>query len=188
MGRTIIEVKCFHCGKDVEKTKSEYNRSKRLGRRLFCNHSCCAAVKNKEHPNINLAQLIPDNRKDEYTPFRFFMKVVKNKNRSNKLVNIDLKYLKNVWENQNGICYLTGWKLDLPDTVEGWKYSKNAQRASLDRIDNAKGYVKGNVRFISYMANIARSNMEDAELIKFCHAVAKNRKNRVIVCNSTKKK
>jgi hypothetical protein len=36
---------------------------------------------------------------------------------------------------------------------------------SLDRIDNAKGYVPGNVRIISYKANKAKSDLTDRELI-----------------------
>ena len=36
---------------------------------------------------------------------------------------------------------------------------------SIDRIDNAKGYVPGNVRIISYKANRAKSNLTDRELI-----------------------
>lgn len=44
--------------------------------------------------------------------------------------------------------------------------------ASLDRIDNSKGYLKGNVRFVSMMANLARSTFSDNELIRFCKSVA----------------
>jgi len=182
MARSLVEVKCFNCGKKVKKLKGEYNRSLKLGRRFFCSRSCSVTIKNKEFPNINLKQLIPDNRRDEYTSFRFFMKVVKQreintKYRLGKCNNIDLKYLKELWENQEGICPITGWNLVLPHSTEGWKTKRNSKRASLDRIDSSKGYMRGNVRFISFMANIARSNMEDEELIKFCDAVTRKNKN-----------
>jgi hypothetical protein len=51
---------------------------------------------------------------------------------------------------------------------------KKQKRASLDRIDNSKPYVQGNVRFISLMANYAKNDMTDAELVGFCKAVASN--------------
>lgn len=48
--------------------------------------------------------------------------------------------------------------------------------ASLDRIDNAKGYIQGNVRFITVMANLARSTFTDEQVLEFCHAVVQNHK------------
>lgn len=49
--------------------------------------------------------------------------------------------------------------------------------ASLDRIDNSISYMKGNVRFISVMANYARNTFDDEEVVKFAEAVVEyNRK------------
>ena len=36
---------------------------------------------------------------------------------------------------------------------------------SLDRIDSSKGYIKGNLRFVSSKANSLKSDMSDAQLI-----------------------
>jgi len=179
-----VKAICSECGAECEKTKAEFNRNKKSGRRNFCSRSCAAIKRNKELPKSERKNFIKnlflyrDNRRDEYTPFRFFMKVVNNRNR-HKSVDIDLSYLKDLWERQNGICYFTGWHLILPQNIEGWRDCADcikSKRASLDRIDNSKGYVKGNVRFISFMANIARSNMSDEELIKFCKSVTENQR------------
>ena len=51
----------------------------------------------------------------------------------------------------------------------------NIKSASLDRIDNSKGYVQGNVRFVSVMFNFARNKFSDEEVIEFAQAVIKNR-------------
>jgi len=174
------------CCKEFWKENKELNRSRKLGRKQYCCQSCYGIAEGKN----NLDNISPQkrkelqknvarycrNRRDEYTPFRFFFKVINNNNRSKKKGDIDLTYLKELWEEQKGVCPLTGWKLVLPDSVEGWKTYRNGKRASLDRIDNKKGYVEGNVRFISFMANIARCDMSDKELIKFCKAVTLNRK------------
>jgi hypothetical protein len=57
------------------------------------------------------------------------------------------------------ICPIIGMKL-----VKGNGYLPNAM--SLDRVDNTKGYVKGNVRVISRKANILKSNMDIQTLEK----------------------
>ena len=174
-----IEVKCGNCGKTFSRRKAEYNRSERLGKRHFCGRTCAAINRNKEYPKERLRKESrikehSGNMRDEYTPFRYFIKVINIKNRSNKKGNVNLEYIKELWENQKGICPLTGWELDLPYSVMGWKTLQKRRRASIDRIDNSKGYIKGNVRFVSYMANIARNNMSDEDVIEFCRAVTKN--------------
>ena len=41
----------------------------------------------------------------------------------------------------------------------------------LDRIDNSKGYVKGNVEVVSYLANRAKSNMSVEQLKLFAKTI-----------------
>lgn len=99
-----------------------------------------------------------------------FSKFVRSAKRRDKDTNLDTTYLKSVYDGQEGICPFTGIKMNLPKRS---RYGINGDpyKASLDRIDNAKGYRKGNVRFVSYMANIARSSFTDEQLIEFCRRV-----------------
>lgn len=172
-----IALQCANCGRDFDKELKEHKRQIKKGAtRFFCGLSCLAVVRNIEHPNIgnieNFGAKI-GTKKDEYTPFRYF--VLRAKYRSNKKgyqCNITPEYLKLLWEQQEGKCQFTNWKIILPHGTDyGWDTS-SPMNASVDRIDNSKGYVEGNVRFISYMANLARQTFTDDQLINFCMAVA----------------
>jgi hypothetical protein len=72
---------------------------------------------------------------------------------------LDLPYLAELWINQNGKCSLTGQWLDY---ASGTPDDKNPYRTSVDRIDNNKGYVKGNVRLLTHWANNAKSTWPDS--------------------------
>jgi myo-inositol catabolism protein IolC len=53
-------------------------------------------------------------------------------------------------------------------------YNKNFQ-ASLDRIDSNKGYIKGNIRYISVSVNWLKNNLDDNHLREF-----------IQICNGSK--
>lgn len=173
-----IKLTCPVCEQGFERRRAEYNRSQKLGRPSYCSRKC-GAYANKENLGENLGNtefLLKggDNRSDEFTKFKWFMRCVR---RRRKEHNIDLPYLKQIWEEQKGVCPLTGWKLELPRHASDWKTKDNKiQRASLDRIDSNKGYVKGNVRFISVMANYCKNQFTDEDVILFCEAVIKTKK------------
>lgn len=61
--------------------------------------------------------------------------------------NIDPKYLQTIW---TGMCPILGVPLQI-GKKRGTISELNL--ASLDRLDNAKGYIKGNVHFVSFRVN-----------------------------------
>ena len=181
-----ITVQCCYCGKTFEKELKCYNKAVKAKQNHCCSRKCSASHGNIENPrcgNPNISKS-SDNKKDIYSPFRWFMLSVRARanatKRGRKNNEIDAKYLSEVWNSQNGICPYTGWKLLLPKNSSGWdddqnKIGNRTKKASLDRIDNSLGYIKGNVRFISIMANLARNVYKEIELVTFCYSVTNNK-------------
>lgn len=117
--------------------------------------------------------LIADNRRDDLTPFRWFIGRVRARPRKGAS-DLTPEFLKDLWAKQQGICPFTGWPLILPISSSGYfRLSRDSpMNASLDRIDNDVGYTKNNVRFVAVIVNYARSNWPDKTLINFCQSVA----------------
>ena len=87
-----------------------------------------------------------------------------------------LDYLKKLWESQKGICPYSGISLLLPE----WKaFESHPRRASLDRIDASKGYIEGNIQFVSILANYAKNQNTHEEMVNFCKQIAKFWKDRI---------
>jgi len=69
---------------------------------------------------------------------------------------IDKEYLWKLWEETEGCCALTGQPFDLASW--GKHGQVNPRAPSVDRIAPSCGYVKGNVRLITYHMNVALSD------------------------------
>ena len=172
--RKVTEFKCENCGQDAVKTTSEYNRNVNSGKKNFCCQSC-ATIYNNKHRDYEVSdkllehlKTIRPNKRDEFTPFRYTMKCVKQRT---KEYNIDLQYLKDLWESQQRICPYTNLQLVLPEE----DYTKDQDittRASLDRIDSNKGYVRGNVQFVSTPINYMKNTMSDRQTKEFLKRIS----------------
>ena len=112
----------------------------------------------KERENARQLQSRRDN------PFKFSAQQARRRARSEGWeCNVDIEYLKSIW---TGVCPITGVELQIgqaKDTIP------DTYRASLDRLDSTKGYVKGNVQYISFRANNIKtdSSFEEFEQIYF---------------------
>ncbi len=117
--------------------------------------------------------------KDEFTPFRFFLANARKrtKKRNVKLIecNLNLLYLKQLWEKQGGICPYTGIKMELAEVSnKRTRINMNPAQASLDRIDSSKGYIKGNVEYVCVSINYAKNGFTKEKILDFINKIRNN--------------
>lgn len=80
---------------------------------------------------------------------------------------ITLEYLWDQWVKQDGKCYWLGVAMEEPSELS----TRHPLMPSLDRIDSTKGYIKGNVVFSTYFANMAKSNCPPDEFVRCLNVV-----------------
>jgi len=68
-------------------------------------------------------------------------------------IDIDLKYLCERWIAQEGRCLRTNTIMQFDS---GTLQHRNPYGCSIDRLDNSKGYVKGNIELLTIWANNAK--------------------------------
>lgn len=168
MKYTLIE--CANCGAKVEKPSKEINRQKKKGRtNFYCSQSCAAKQSwehlKEYHGKYNDNLLV--GRTDEYTGLREHIRRAKKRSKD---VDIDLEYLKEIWELQGGRCKYTNVELNHPtSSVSEKNYN---YMASLDRIDSSKGYIKGNIQFVSVSVNWLKNSMDNDHIQEFFNIVS----------------
>jgi hypothetical protein len=156
---------CDNCGITFKKPQSEINRNLKLNRRNFCNRSCSGVGNTKNFGdrlnNYDISKH-SNNCKDEFTPFRYHFRNCKKRHKD---FNIDLGYIKQIWEEQKGICPFSGVELIL----NGYNSISKDQRysASLDRIDSKNpNYTPKNCRIVTWQFNNMRGAYSDEEFIR----------------------
>lgn len=178
-----ITLTCDTCNKEFEKERKEYNRRIRLGKdKFYCGLSCAGKspenVKNIVTNRSGYPVWEHNNPKkhDEYSIFRPVLKTIKQRIKDRpRDFDLTLKHLKEIWDEQEGKCPFTGFDLELRTYNTKKDKLLHIKSASLDRIDNSKGYVQGNVRWVSVMYNFARNKFSDEDVVEFAQAVVKNR-------------
>tara|TARA_S200002703_G_C3700538_1_gene215134 strand:- start:34 stop:720 length:687 start_codon:yes stop_codon:yes gene_type:complete len=89
------------------------------------------------------------------------------KGRTLRKFNITFDYVLEMYYKTNGICPLFNKPFVLNDIVKE-KYLRNYKAPSIDRWDNSKGYVYGNIKIISWNANRMKGNLSLKGLEAFC--------------------
>jgi len=170
MGSTI----CKNCGIQFEKPLTEIRRNEKLNRPNFCSRTCVGKNNSNnfgdKRSNYNISQH-SNNQLDCYTKFRYHYRNILKRNQE---VNITIEDLKNQWDKQNGVCVFSGVELILSSYS---KIKKNPiYSASLDRIDSTKGYIRGNIRWVSRAINWMKNDMSDEMVNELINHLIENKK------------
>lgn len=171
---------CKKCQKTFSRSVGEVHRNADLKRDTFCSIACATSSRLLGKKNPRAILNFGDKRcigrdLDDLSPFRWFLKVCKCRSSERpeaKQLELSAEDLKKTWEDQKGVCPLTGWKMQLPRGSHAcWEGIPWFKRPSLDRKDSKRGYVRDNVRFVARIVNFAKNAGTDNDVLEFCEAV-----------------
>jgi hypothetical protein len=141
---------CSCCGREQEYTRKDHAKQSYLGDKQC--RSCVSKSKGFS------------NNKPVGDKLRLFNKFSKSAKSRNIEWNITLDEMFYYY---NGKCSLTGWEIDI---------SFKKCTASLDRIDNNKGYSPNNIQWVHTMVNMCKNKYNEKDFIKMCKDISKNKK------------
>lgn len=160
---------CHYCGeyKPVECFSPNGGGSSiRNNRRSICNE--CNSKRQRYH-DLSLS----DNKKlDKCLRFRFLGARSRALN-SNIEFNITFEYIKELWNEQKGICALS----NVPMTYL-LREGRTPTNVSIDKIDRTKGYIKGNIQLVCMACNQIKSDLTEEEMYNFCKKIVKTYENK----------
>lgn len=84
-------------------------------------------------------------------------------------MNIDEKYVYDLFLAQNKKCALSGWEID-------FNKKSNKNTASIDRIDSTQGYIKGNIQLTHKLVNRCKLNCPEDLFYDICKSIYLNKK------------
>ena len=86
------------------------------------------------------------------------------------IFNINVEYIWKLFLKQNRKCALTGMEIHFADTCREDKYDVTA---SLDRIDNTKGYIENDVQWLHKDINLMKQKFTQENFIQYCNMISK---------------
>jgi hypothetical protein len=94
-------------------------------------------------------------------------------------VDIDAKFIYDLWIKQNKKCALSGLPIDFINTNPGtsdkpWSKYDLICTASLDRIDSNKGYTKDNVQLLHKDVNMIKKEYDQTYFLNLCKLITEN--------------
>lgn len=124
---------------------------------MYCSNACRCKV---YWPKTKLLD------KDQYQRLVYNLR---KRDPTSTLVKEDLERL---YQEQNGLCALTGFKLQYVRHQGKGCNQANLFNTSVDRIDQTKGYTLDNIRLVCFHANMIRGSLSDEQLLEWCYAIS----------------
>lgn len=129
--------------------------------------SCGCAIRNKNHIRW---------KGYEDIPYDFFSSYKRGALTRGLDFEITIEYVWEIFKSQNFKCALSGIDLCFSET----RKQRGLRTVSIDRKDNKKGYVLGNIQLVHKVINIMKNKLNDEEFIKYCNLISEHNKNRYV--------
>tara|TARA_Y100001973_G_C5139144_1_gene301977 strand:- start:40 stop:1134 length:1095 start_codon:yes stop_codon:yes gene_type:complete len=149
--------RCVVCDREFERARATRNKIK------TCSEGC-KHISSKSLPSHLWKKFQDKKYRQTYSHINGLLKgyIERNKERWKKPCNLTVEYLISILP-KNSKCPVLNYDMHCYST------KKQENKLSLDRIDNEKGYVRGNVMWISLKANRWKNDFKKHELLKFCN-------------------
>ena len=109
----------------------------------------------------------------------YFNRLIANAKCRNIEFNITKEYAQHLLEKQNYKCALTGLDICGSRNTKKKCSTYKEQTASLDRIDNTKGYIDGNLQWIHKHINWIKQDFTEEQLLEYCRLLIKHHENKI---------
>lgn len=119
---------------------------------------CEARKRGKEHPHY---------RGHEDIQQSYWTSIANGANKRNLEMSISIDYAWDLYLSQGKKCAITGIPIYFPRT----RKTANKSTASLDRIDNTKGYIEGNVQWVHKKINQIKMDLTIEDFFELCKSV-----------------
>lgn len=163
-GKNKFLVKCIVCGVTE---KYEFLHQLKNGNSLMCKKCSIKNIKrNRRKPRMLTKDI----------SFIIFNNIRRQANIRNIEFNISPNYLQDLLIFQNYKCKLSNLDISLSKTING-KKDREENTASLDRIDNNKGYIENNVQWVHKKVNYMKHILNNDEFINICKMISNNHVN-----------
>ncbi len=149
-------VQCAHCGTSFTKPVLLIENEKKINRQHhFCSLSCVNDY------NITLLEVL----EKELKSFKYILSLVdENPEKIKTSTDIDVLYLRTIWDNQYGKCIYSKVSLILPTTNA--EVEDVLSTAVIDKINPSVDYIKGNIQFISVAMSYIKRDLSHEKTLK----------------------
>jgi len=152
---------CKDC--KLDKDLQDFQKVSVIKNKIYYRANCKSCFNNKRY-GINQGKVVPI--LDE-----MLYQARKRAKRKNIEFDITKEFIIELIRKQNNKCHYTGWELNWDKKYLGKKRTCPPDRASIDRLDNTKGYTKDNVVICCDIANRAKSSYTLLDFISMCESV-----------------
>lgn len=161
---------CTKC--KLEKPNKEYStdNSKIKGRKYVTQCKVCRRKYSALFEVLERKRELAPNQRNKHRLSVIFWSSKQNAKKRKLEHNIDLNYIREIFEKQKGLCYYT----NKPMFIDTRNEYNNEDSVSLDRFDSSKGYIKGNIVLCKWIVNRMKNDINFNKFLELVSDINNN--------------